>query len=276
MGIYTFPLSVQITLPDHYFRDEETKKQLSLISERKLVGVEVNFSDPEKLNFNELRRFLEDFDLRMTFFASGLTAKIFGLSLSAVEEDIRIRSVDMMKNIIEGLSGGDSGKGIIVGFFKGGPGTGPEKRNQSFRQSMEELIPFAEQAGVTICVEATNRYESCVGNTLNGTRKLLDGLFNGALEILPDTFHMNIEENDMAAALEGNKDFYHSIHLSDNNRYLPGFGAINFEEILRHLKKTGYKGGMALEGNIRNDFASDLIEATTYLENVQRRMEKNV
>ena len=138
---------------------------------------------------------------------------------------------------------------------------------------MEEIVPFAERGDVSICVEATNRYESCVANTLDDTRRLLAGVSTGVLEILPDTFHMNIEEKDAAAALEDNKDFYRSIHLSDNNRFLPGFGAIDFEKTLRHLKRIGYRGGMALEGNIQNTFASDLIEATTYLEDIQKRME---
>jgi len=140
---------------------------------------------------------------------------------------------------------------------------------------VEDVVPIAEQADVSICVEATNRYESCVANTLDGTRRLLDGISTGVLEILPDTFHMNIEEKDTAVALEDNKDLYRSIHLSDNNRFLPGLGAIDFEKTLRHLKRIGYTGGMALEGNIQNTFASDLIESTTYLEDIQKRMETN-
>ena len=273
MGRYTFPLAVQITLPENYLRNAEVTEQMTLISDRGLIGVEVNFADPEKLNPGELNRFLGEFGLEMTYFASGLTAKTFKLSLSSTAEEIRRSSVDMVKKIIEKLAQSDTGKGIIVGFLKGGPGTDSENRNQAFRQSVEEIVPFAERGGVSICVEATNRYESCVANTLDGTRRLLDGVSTGVLEVLPDTFHMNIEEKDAAAALEDNKDFYRSIHLSDNNRFLPGFGAIDFEKTLRHLKRIGYGGGMALEGNIQNTFVSDLIEATTYLESIQKRME---
>ncbi len=273
MGRYTFPLAVQITLPENYLRSAEVTEQMTLISDRGLIGVEVNFADPEKLNPGELNRFLGEFGLEMTYFASGLTAKTFKLSLSSTTEDIRRSSVDMVKKIIGKLAQSDTGKGIIIGFFKGGPGTDSEDRNRAFRQSVEEIVPFAERGDVSICVEATNRYESCVANTLDGTRRLLDGVSTGVLEILPDTFHMNIEEKDAAAALEDNKDFYRSIHLSDNNRFLPGFGAINFEKTLRHLKRIGYGGGMALEGNIQKTFASDLIESTTYLEDIQERME---
>lgn len=273
MNRYTFPLAVQITLPENYLRNGEVKEQMILISDRGVRGVEVNFADPEKLNPGELNRFLGEFGLEMTYFASGLTAKTFKLSLSSTTEEIRRSSVDMVKRIIGKLSESETGKGIIIGFFKGGPGTDTENRNRAFRQSVEDIVPFAGQEQVSICVEATNRYESCVANTLDDTRRLLDGVSTGFLEMLPDTFHMNIEERDAAAALENNKDFYRSIHLSDNNRFLPGFGAIDFEKTLRHLKRIGYAGGMALEGNIKDTFASDLIKTTTYLEDIQKRME---
>ena len=273
MSRYTFPLSVQIALPEDYLRSTEVSEQMALISDRGLRGVEVNFGDPVKLNPGELNRFLADFGLELTYFASGLTAKTFNLSLSSTTEEIRRPSVKMMEQIIGKLSESDTGRGIIVGFFKGGPGTDSENRNRAFRESLEELVPLAEQMKVTICVEATNRYESCVANTVDDARLIVDGLPAGVVEILPDTFHMNIEEKNVAAALEANRDFYRSIHLSDNNRFLPGLGAIDFEKTLRHLKQIGYAGGIALEGNIQDTFAADLIEATSYLEDIQKRIE---
>jgi len=275
MSRYTFPLAVQIALPEDYPGSAAVREQMTLISDRGLIGVEVNFADPEKLNLSELTNFLAEFGLQMTYFASGLTAKNFKLSLSSTTDDIRRPSVDMVRKIIEKLADGNTGKGIIIGFFKGGPAADSDARNRAFRQSVEEIVPFAEQGGVSICVEATNRYESCVANTLDGTRRLFDGIPTKSLEMLPDTFHMNIEEKDGAVALEDNKEFYRSIHLSDNNRFLPGFGAIDFEKTLRHLKRIGYGGGMALEGNVQGTFASDLIESTTYLENIQMRMESD-
>ena len=273
MSKYTFPLSVQIALPENYLQSTEVSEQMALISDRGLRGVEVNFADPAKLDPGELNRFLADCGLELTYFASGLTAKTFNLSLSSTTEEIRRSSVKMMEQIIGKLSESDAGRGIIVGFFKGGPGTDSENRNRAFRESLEALVPLAEQMKVSICVEATNRYESCVANTVDDARMIVDGLPAGVVEILPDTFHMNIEEKNVAAALEDNRDLYRSIHLSDNNRFLPGLGAIDFEKTLRHLKQIGYAGGIALEGNIQDTFAADLIEATSYLEDIQKRIE---
>ncbi len=268
MSIYMYPLAVQISVPENYSSDAAAKEMFSLISEKKLHGVEVNFADPEKLDFKEFYSFLDDYDLKMTYFASGLTAKSFGLSLSSEDEKIRVRSVETVKRIIDKMGAAGTDRGIIIGFFKGGPRGDSVPRRELFRKSIMELAPPAEQASVPLCVEATNRYESCVANSLDDTVQLLDGLFNGALEILPDTFHMNIEESDQAAALKRNRDKFHSVHLSDNNRFLPGFGAIDFKKLFRTLKETGFSGGIALEGNINTDFRTDFSKATEYLEKI--------
>jgi 5-keto-L-gluconate epimerase len=273
MGRYTFPLSVQIALPEDFLHSDVAHKEMSLIAERGLTGVEVNFADPDKLDPDKLGGFLAGFNLRLTYFASGLTAKTFGLSLSSTEEEVRTSSSRMVEKIIGKMAESGAGVGIIIGFFKGGPGPDPEPRRQAFRKSLEEIVPIAERAGVSICVEATNRYESCIANSLADTRRLLDGFPPTVVEILPDTFHMNIEESNMEAALADNLDIYRSVHLSDNNRFLPGYGAIDFERILRHLKRIGYAGGMALEGNVHDTFLTDLVETTELLEAIGQRIE---
>ena len=62
----------------------------------------------------------------------------------------------------------------------------------------------------------------------------------------------------MPGALVRYRALYESVHLSDNNRYFPGLGAIDFSAILRFLKEMGYRGGVAIEGNVRRGFAEDL------------------
>ena len=62
----------------------------------------------------------------------------------------------------------------------------------------------------------------------------------------------------MLGALIRHRGLYDSLHISDNNRFFPGFGAIDFFAILRFLKDTGYAGGIAIEGNTHTSFDKDL------------------
>lgn len=96
---------------------------------------------------------------------------------------------------------------------------------------------------------------------------------NPYLQILPDSYHMAIEEKDMAYALLKNRSFFQQVHLSDNNRYFPGYGAINFFEFLCILKGMGYNGTIAVEGNICNSLQQDIAFTAAYLQNISKRME---
>ena len=78
------------------------------------------------------------------------------------------------------------------------------------------------------------------------------------LRILPDTFHMNIEEQSTPGSLARFAGLYESVHISDNNRLFPGLGGIDFGGILRFLRDAAYQGGIAIEGNIRDSFEEDL------------------
>jgi sugar phosphate isomerase/epimerase len=79
---------------------------------------------------------------------------------------------------------------------------------------------------------------------------------------------MNIEESSFEAALMQALPWIISVHLSDNNRYFPGFGAIDFGEICAFLSQIGFSGGLAIEGEVKSDVVSDLTASVAYLESV--------
>ena len=85
-------------------------------------------------------------------------------------------------------------------------------------------------------------------------------------QILPDTFHMNIEEKDMFASLRKHWGHYSNLHISDNNRRFPGFGAIRFGDLFNFLRSIDYGGTVAIEGNAGNDLLSDIRATMEYLE----------
>ncbi|MEK8107089.1 TIM barrel protein [Micromonospora sp. M12] len=71
-------------------------------------------------------------------------------------------------------------------------------RAACYAEFRRALAPVAEQAGelgVSIGVEALNRYETSVVNTIEQTVELIDGLPPN-VGIMIDTYHMNIEEAD--------------------------------------------------------------------------------
>ena len=259
-----YPLHLQMVLPADYRERQETGDILSTLADRGFEGVELNIEDPWRTNLPDVVSYLAEYRLRLLNFASGLTAKALGLSLSTADETLRADSVERCVSLVELLKG--TGAGIIIGFLKGPADPDPPRARERFRISLEELAQPASESRVPLVVEATNRYESSVANSLEDTKAVIEGLPEEVMRILPDTFHMNIEEADMYGALKRHLPSYNSVHLSDNNRFYPGFGAMDFGRILSHLESIGFNGDLAIEGNVVHNLVDDLAASAKYLQ----------
>ncbi len=258
-----FPLSIQTALPEDFRENESFHAELRTLQNLGFLGVELNIADPGQADPADIQQFLNGFDLRFTMFASGLTAKRRGLSLSSDDDYVRQISVQQCNEMIDFTS--NAGAGIIIGFLKGPPADDAAGASMRFAESLEQIIPLAEKKQVRVLIEATNRYESSVANNLAGTVELIDKLGSPMLRVLPDTFHMNIEEADSKGALEASAGYYDSVHISENNRLFPGFGAVQFDGIIATLKKIGFRGGLAIEGNIYTNFINDVRTSADFL-----------
>lgn len=263
------PLAIQMVLPDNYRHNQSFAEELKLLQQFGFTGVEFNIADVESADMDAIQRFLDDYELAMTMFASGLAAKTRGLSLSSPDAAIRSRSVGACLQYIDFVQGHDVG--VIIGFLKGGPAQDTERAGIDFLASMDQIAAHAQVKKVPVVIEATNRYESSVANTLEEAARIVEALDNPYLHILPDTFHMNIEEMDMQAALHAHRDKFISIHISDNNRYYPGLGAMDFDRVVQTLISLDYTGPVAIEGNIRKSFNADIHDSMAYLEPILER-----
>jgi sugar phosphate isomerase/epimerase len=106
---------------------------------------------------------------------------------------------------------------------------------------------MAERESIFLWIEPLNRYETNLINTMEEGRRLIQHLGSRTLGLLPDTFHMNIEEMSIEETLQESMSFIHHVHVADSNRRAPGCGHINFKSVLRILKKSGYKGFLSFE-----------------------------
>jgi D-psicose/D-tagatose/L-ribulose 3-epimerase len=65
--------------------------------------------------------------------------------------------------------------------------------------------------------------------------------------ILADTHHSNIEEYDVAESWSKVMDRIFHVHISENNRGIPGYGHAIQPEVFRALKNGGYNGYLTIE-----------------------------
>lgn len=113
--------------------------------------------------------------------------------------------------------------------------------------SLARLDRRAGELGVRLGLEPVNRYESYMVNTLDEGAELIRAAGGTNLFLHMDTFHMNIEESDFAAAIHRTADLLGYAHLADNNRALLGAGNFDLKGYLRALASAGYQGDYTVE-----------------------------
>ncbi len=260
---FRYPLSLQTVLPDDYPSNRGFESLLGTLRELGFWGLELNIGDPRGFAYDAVHRYLQNHGLEFSMLATGLTAHRLDLSLSSSDERVRSRSVAVCRELIDWI--GNRVTGVIIGYLKGGQSPDREEARRRFARSLSEVVPRAEERHVRLLIEATNRYETAIANTVDEAAAFVEEYGPDVAQILPDTFHMNIEEADPFGALRRRQDRYASLHLSDNNRYFPGFGAIDFTRFIALLDEIGYRGRLAIEGNIVNDLVSDARKSVAHL-----------
>jgi len=105
----------------------------------------------------------------------------------------------------------------------------------------------ARASAITILLEPLNRYEYDYINTVEDGLRVIDEVGAPNLKLLADTFHMNIEEVNIAVSLRRAGSQLGHIHLVDTNRQAPGYGHLDLRGILRELWRMKYPGYLSLE-----------------------------
>ena len=96
-------------------------------------------------------------------------------------------------------------------------------------------------------MEVLNRYEGYMLNTCEQAKEFIDAVGSTHVKIMLDTFHMNIEEDNIPAAIRrAGKDLGH-LHLGEQNRQVPGKGSLPWTEIGQALRDIDYQGAAVME-----------------------------
>lgn len=120
-------------------------------------------------------------------------------------------------------------------------------------ECLAELSDHAAAEGVQVYLEPLNRYEDHMLNKLHQAVSLIEELGSDHVKVMADTFHMNIEEDDMAASLTRTGALLGHLHLADSQRSHPGSGHTDFASIAAALRAMDYDGHLAMECGIRGD-----------------------
>jgi D-psicose/D-tagatose/L-ribulose 3-epimerase len=132
-----------------------------------------------------------------------------------------------------------------LGYFSG---EAPSDRERARAREVHLAAgDYAADRGVRLVLEAVNRFETYFANTMGDLAAYLDTLGHPAVTGMYDTFHANIEERDPVAALSANARHVSYVHVSENDRGVPGRGHVPWADTFSTLKRIGYDGWLTIE-----------------------------
>ena len=210
-------------------------------------GVELHFTDPSGVDADAIAAALSEHNMVLTAIGTGRAYVNEGLSISDPDEQIRRKAVARLEDFLE--LAGRFGAKIIIGCMRGNIRCAEELPAALDRlaRSMAHLDKVAGEKHVTIVFEPINRYEN---NFLCTMHEISDFIRSNNLQhtgMLVDTFHMNIEEGDLAQTILDCASEIHYVHLADSNRRYPGQGHTDLRTVLCTLREVGYTGVLSAE-----------------------------
>jgi sugar phosphate isomerase/epimerase len=140
------------------------------------------------------------------------------------------------------------------------------EQRDAFVEFYREMLALVDGSQARVLLEPLNRYESRYLNLVADNASIVDEVAHPNAGLLPDTFHMSMEESDVAAALHSAGDRTVHVHLGDSNRLLPGHGLLDWASIFNALKAVGYTGFVNLECSTSGEPAVTLPETARFLQ----------
>jgi D-psicose/D-tagatose/L-ribulose 3-epimerase len=210
--------------------------------------IEICVEDPATIDVKAIRQRAD---------AAGIGATVCGAfgpdrDMSGDEPAVRRNAIGYVRRcaeIAEGL-----GSDIVVGPMYSAVGrtrmAEPEERKAQRALAAESIRIAADDAasrGVRLALEPLNRFETDMINTVEQGVALVEEIDRPNVGLLIDTFHMNVEEKNLPAAIRRAGRHIFEFHACSSDRGTPGEDHLDWPGIVKALRDAGFPGPVVIE-----------------------------
>jgi len=228
----------------NWMRAETIETTVRRISELGYNRLEIQ-GTPEAYDTDKIKPLLDEHGIRCW---GSVTLMMEERNLLAGDKKQRTQSIQYVKDVIRMVKELEGEMVSVVPSTVGKlvPDGRPEEEWDRAIKAMKEIYEYAEESGILLGIEPINRFETYFINRGDQALAL-------AKEVGPkcgvclDTFHMNIEEDDIYEAIRRTEGRLTGFHVADNNRMAPGMGTLNWEKIVKTLDEIGYDKVLSVE-----------------------------
>ena len=221
------------------------EKAFSVAKELRFYGIEISVADPKEISISKLKDLVNKYQIKVSAIATGGAAVRDGLIFSSPEKLIRQATIQRIKNHIDFAS--HFGSVVVIGLIKGWIDDNYSQFEDYVTECLKECNEYAGEKGVDIALEPINRFQEDFFHSISDCKKYLDRVKFSNVNMMIDTFHMNIEDADMWENMRQAKDYIIHVHYSDSNRLAPGMGHFDFVKMTKVLEEINYSRYISAE-----------------------------
>ena len=171
--------------------------------------------------------------------------------LASENPEIRANGVKFLTDILRAMSkiGSKSLVGAMYSYwpctdFKYDDKAGAWDRSI---EAMKEVAKVAEELNIECCLEVLNRFETYIMTNCDEAIEYCKRVGSKNVNILLDTFHMNIEETSFYEPVIAAGSRLRHIHMTESDRGMLGEGNVRWDDLFRGLQEIDFNGNLVLE-----------------------------
>ena len=228
-------------------------------------GVELSISAREcdSIAWEQFRKNADEAGIRILSYHLPFSGEVH---IASVDEAHRRKMVNYLKSLIQ--------KACAVGIFRFviHPSTEPiseEERPyvlEAAKKSLSELAQFADECGAVLCVE--NLPRTCLGRSADEMVELLSA--DERLRVCFDVNHLltvnGSTHREFVQKLGGRIVTTHmsDYDFVDEKHFFPGYGMLNWKEVVELLEEADYSGPFLYEGGFSPSHWASEVPFGTY------------
>jgi D-psicose/D-tagatose/L-ribulose 3-epimerase len=171
--------------------------------------------------------------------------------LASADPTVRQRGIKLLTEQAQAVSrtGGSLLSGVLYSSRSQRLPAGKDLRTLTDNSvgAMKEAVKAGEDRGVTLGLEVVNRFEHYMMNTAEQGVAFVERVASPYCKLLLDTFHMNIEEDNLREAIVKAGKWLAHLHVGETNRRPPGRGRIPWSEVFMALREIEFQGPIVME-----------------------------
>jgi sugar phosphate isomerase/epimerase len=218
----------------------ELDRRMERIAALGYHGIELTATHPLGYSAEEIAALSRKHRLPIVSLLSGWSYAHEGLCLCSPDGDVRERAVERLRGYVDHAA--KLSAIVVVGLMQGLRSDEPDetKANKRIVACLRQVVPAAEERGVTVVIEPVNHLQVGFNHTAAEVQALLEQVGSSALSYMLDTIHMNIEERSIVETIREHGRRIRHFHLCESNGGPLGHGNLDFRQVLASLGEVGY------------------------------------